>query len=414
MRLKAIEVLEAGLRHGLGVQGVYQLANTYEELLDYPAAIRYFERAAAMDPEGLFGLRAACAAAYLTGRYEEAIELGTRVLAIATDDDLTYWRRGSAYLARGQAAQAAADGMRAVALWEIEPEYHVLAAEALLEQGRLRRSGDYALSARKINDHHPVVSAFLSLRALRDGDAQRALRLAKRAVNEDEREPQVWVALAQAKWALGDEAGAREALAQALARHAYDEDAVAFRNWVSQDAQTAIAAARAAGELAALAREAFEHGLWRRAEQAAAAALREANEPQRAGAVRALLARVRLGRGELASALEVIEQAPQSTPELDALRAEVLSRLGRFDAAREAVREALAHETQPDRALVVRAILRREAGRVELALVDAERVLRHDPLEVRAREIRRACRQAIRDADGVQEDTTILEWLGVR
>ncbi|RME71087.1 MAG: serine/threonine protein kinase, partial [Planctomycetota bacterium] len=201
LRRKAVEVLQEGIRRGLGAQGEYQLANTYEELLDYPRAIEHFAKAAQLDPDGSFGLRAACAHAYLTGRFEDAIRFGTRALALAPDDDLTYWRRGSARLALGDAAGAVRDGARAVELWEVEPEYHLLVGEAEMARGRLRAGGEAVLAAHRLHPRHPLVTALLSDRALHDGDRQRALRLAQRAIEEDAREPRTWVVRGQARLA---------------------------------------------------------------------------------------------------------------------------------------------------------------------------------------------------------------------
>jgi tetratricopeptide (TPR) repeat protein/predicted Ser/Thr protein kinase len=413
MRLRAIEVLHEGIASGLGVQGVYQLANTYEELLDYPNALAHFERAARLDPGGSFGLRAACAAAYLEGRFRDAVELGGQALDLASDDDLTYWRRGSSLLAMGDWEGAARDGVRAVELWEIEPEYHLLAAEGFLGLGDLRRSGAYLLSAHEINPRHPVVTAILSGRALRDGDAARALALAQRAMADDDREPQVWTARAGARLAQGDREGARADLAEALSRHEHNEDAQAMLAALDAGAEALLEAAEDAGELTELARSAFARGQWGLAEQAVSRALgaSAAEDDAATAAIRGALAEVRLARGDAAGALAALEGGDADAAELEAWRAQVYRQLGRDADMLASAERALAGGEQPARALRARARARMSAGETELALVDVERVLRRDPLDVESRRIRMSCRRALRDDDGARVDAAVLAWL---
>ncbi|GIW70537.1 MAG: hypothetical protein KatS3mg102_0079 [Planctomycetota bacterium] len=315
LRRKAIEVLQRGIARGLGVVGYYQLANTYEELLDYPQATENLRRAVALDPEGLFGMRAACALALLEGRFRQAEAIGTRVLEIAPDDDLTYWRRGTARLALEDYAGAAADGEQAVKLWDIEPEYHLLAAEGWLGAGELAAAGRWVLEARQIHAEHPLLRVVLADRALRDGQAQRALALAELALAQQPREPRCHVARARARLAHDDLLGARSDLEAALALHAHEPHAVADLAALQDGAQALPPAEAGAAALAAAGGARLRAGRLRVGGAGGAARTRAGQcAPAGARAAGAGAARAReRGRGAAAAGARARRRAPGAT-----------------------------------------------------------------------------------------------------
>jgi tetratricopeptide (TPR) repeat protein/predicted Ser/Thr protein kinase len=282
-RLQAIATLNDGIDRGLGAVGYYQRGNSYEEMRLRKLALADFKKAAELSPGDVFGLQAACGVALMEGRYEDAERLGSDLLVQEPDNDITYWRRGSARKELGQLDEGYDDAVRAVELWEQEPEYHLLAAQIARQRGDLRGYGRHLWEGRAFNADHTMLLSEASHDALIRGDLERAEKLAERAVavdqerprtGEGDRTPEPLMARARVRRALGRESEAQEDFAAAIVTGDFDGHMLAEANDPGREPAKTEAGLAEAVTLAAEAKARFDSGDYERALVFARRALR--------------------------------------------------------------------------------------------------------------------------------------------
>jgi tetratricopeptide (TPR) repeat protein len=229
--------------------------------------------------------------------------------------------------------------------WALAAEARLRAAEGELEPAL----AELEAALPRDDERHSVRAALVELELSRGGAARAASWAAPWF--EQAPDPALWVLGGRAAAAAGDGLGALELALRAL-----------------RAPHTAPAATELCLELLGAADELSGELLRARLQGRPADA-----------ALRGLLVRAALDRGDFALALDQLAAAPAETTELNCLRVEALRRSGRAAAAEEALAALLVVdatsgvESGPPRAFYERGLLRFEQSAAELAAADFER-----------------------------------------
>jgi len=416
LALEAPAARRAELLRALGAVARDRLGSTTRASRAYAAALE-------ADPEDRASLHALQELSEAVEDWQGAIELYTRELDVLAPDETPRARElhlRTALLARDRTDEPE----RAVASFEAADAIEPLAPAERRSLAELhRRRGDGEAFARVLADwcddgssgadaadHLELADALDAL-----GRRDDALARVERALEHDATETRLWLAAARLREALGDPAGAAEALGRAAET---GEDADAAR-WLlraallveAEDAEVALeslrrSVARDAGSAAAhaaLARVAEACGVDAEAAEAAARALDLAAAGAALDREERLTAAVAGGRaaravGELEAAARLCTTAralAPDAPEVLAAEGEVLFAMGELAGARRALEARLAvtgAEGYPERAahLALLAASLEASGEVEPALARYReaRALEPDRADARAGEAR--------------------------
>ena len=408
LRREAIRALDRAIDLGQGARGHFQRGYARELVGDIEAARADHRQAAALDPQGFFGLQSAATVALFERRYADCVALATRAFEKQADSDLLAYRRGLARMALGDHEAAEKDFLRAAELWPEDVEYRARVSDARIALGRLDEAGVSLLEAYERGPTHPLVLDRVGRAALRAGEVERARRLADLAVANAVGPYVTFMGealqgRARARRAAGDLHGALEDLGLALGEmslqigltgvlDAYLERAeILAARGDRERAAADIAAIRAVlpdrADVKAVGREPPPEAL---PEAALAAFERGAYDE-----VERLLGRLGAGAGsEAAEAARVLEARVAAARGVASPEDRALARRDRQAAVlRERARQRLAQ------------------GSPDAALGDLGRALRLDPVDAEARRLRAACREAIDDPEGAAADRALADAL---
>ncbi len=257
----------------------------------------------------------------LEGRAEAALEAAGKALAIDPDQATALWCQSDLLFARGEGARADPLLVRAFARGLPRGvRYLAVRAEAYRKAGQAPRAAALLDAAVAARPQDPEAWCLRSAFALDRGDCVAARKDAERALEILPDDPPSMTALGLGRLCLGDEAGARAALAGAGAS-------------LGEAHRSLAQGALARGDLA-------------RAEREARSAL---SERESDGAASLLLAEIDLKRNRPREALDRLDPLRDRVrssgggpvPNLEFLRGDALARLGRGGEAEAAFREEI-------------------------------------------------------------------------
>ena len=177
-------------------------------------AVSLLRRACALNPESAEGWLAVVAALRVARDFGQAWQSCERALA-SVPGDLTGLRREFSHLARdcGRPAVALAQAELILAAHPEDGDAHLVAAQALLNLGRSHAALEHASQAVRSAPGEPAAQVALGRALAEEGRASEAVIVLRRVLAEYPGSPHASLALARALRLLGDEEGARAALA---------------------------------------------------------------------------------------------------------------------------------------------------------------------------------------------------------